>query len=205
MDYQVDSQVLLKVPLDIVNDVVADHHILAGGHLTVNRSKYIAGAVIVHRQVMKAQDPLIAEDFGIDLIHHFLVGSRAQEGVTGLDYQLNAGNHDKEGDDYTQVPIQIDPGPEGKQRPRQDRCRGKHVVAAINPCGGKGGGLDFLPDSPIKAGLPKLDENRRHQGIDQDIAELDLFGIDNLDYRALHQLHAQDNYDEGDDQAGYVF
>ena len=50
---------MADLPLDVVDDVVADQNVAVGGHLGVDGGKDAAGAVVVYLQVVDADDPVV--------------------------------------------------------------------------------------------------------------------------------------------------
>ena len=95
VDDQMDAQLGFKIPLNVVNNVVADQDVPLRGHLAVDGGKALALSIVVHRQIVDAEDALVREDFLIDLLHQLRVGGHTQQGVPCLHNELHAGDDDK--------------------------------------------------------------------------------------------------------------
>ena len=73
-----------KIPLDVVDDVVSGQWVGLGGELDVERSKLVAGAVVVDHQVMHAQYAGVGHDGLLDVRHQLRRGRFAQQGAEGI-------------------------------------------------------------------------------------------------------------------------
>ena len=62
VDDQVHPQLAQGVALDIVEDVVAQQRVLAAVHLGMHAGEALAGTVVVHHEVMDAEDLLMRQD-----------------------------------------------------------------------------------------------------------------------------------------------
>ena len=90
----VNNEVHVELPqgvaFDIINDLVANLGRFIGAEFHMYRGKIAAGAVIMHQQVMNAEDAPVAENELADAVQEQLVRLPAQQGGNGLPGDIEA-------------------------------------------------------------------------------------------------------------------
>ena len=109
VDDKVHPQLPQGVALDIVEDVVAQQRVLAAVHLGMHAGKALAGTVIVHHEVMDAEDLLMRQDEPGDGLHQLLARRLAKQRADGILRRGPAGPEDeqrhKQADPAVHLPV----------------------------------------------------------------------------------------------------
>ena len=204
VDDKLNAHVPLEVPLDVVDDVVADQDVLLGGHLAVDRGKALALAVVVDGQIVDAENARVGEDFLVDSPHQGGVGGGAQQGVARLHNQLDAGHHNEHRHGQAQKAVQVHAGKAGDKGPQQHHRGGNGVVAAVAGGGEHRVGVDGLAHAAVEKALPQLQQHGHHQNDKGQGAEVRGLGRDDFLKGGAAQLQAQKQHDEGHNHPGEV-
>ena len=78
VNHRLAAQALPEFPLHVVDAPVELQELAPGGDLGVERDHPPAGAVVVDDDIVDAQDGLVGENQGLDLLHELRRGRRAQ-------------------------------------------------------------------------------------------------------------------------------
>ena len=100
MDDQIDVQIALGLPLDLVEDLMRDERVDAVVKLRVDAGKAAAGAVVVHHQIVDAENAGVRGHKIGDRVDERFVRLRADQGID-------------------RILCNADPGPEDEQRDEQ--------------------------------------------------------------------------------------
>ena len=177
-----------KVPLDVVDQVVRFQRVLLGGQLHMDGRKLMAGAVVVHHQVMYTQHAGITHHGLFDMLHKILAGAFAQQRAQGIHHQSPAGDQDEHRHAHAHQAIQHVPaGHPAEDGGHQHGSGAQHVVAAVGGGGDEGLGGNDASDGAVEAAHPQLDQNGHHQHRHGQPAELHRRGVQHLGDRLLQQ------------------
>ena len=161
----------------------------------------MAGAVVVHHQVMYAQHAGIAHHGLVDMLHQILAGAFAQQRAQGVHYQPPAGDQDKHRHAHAHQAIQHIPAGHPAEDGGHQHGRGaQHVVAAVGGGGDEGLGGNDAADGTVEAAHPQLDQNGYHQHRHGQPAKLHRGGMQHLDHRLLQQGKADAQNGHADHQ-----
>ena len=190
-----------KVPLDVVDQVVRFQRVLLGGQLHMDGRKLVAGAVVVHHQIMYAQHAGIAHHSLFDMLHKILAGTFAQQRAQGIHHQPPAGDQDKHCHAHAHQAVQHVPaGHPAEDSGYQHGSGAQHVVAAVGGSGDEGLGGNDASNGAVEAAHPQLDQNGHHQHRHGQPAELHRGGVQHLGDRLLQQGEANAQNGHADHQ-----
>ena len=205
MDDEADVVVLLEIPFDVVDDVVALHHVVFRRHLHMYAGKTAAGAVIVHHQVVGAQHAVVAHHLFADVIRQLLAGRLSQQRIDRFLQDAHAAPQNEQRHAKAHPAVQLQPRQARDHARRQHRRRGDHVVAAVHGRGFQRGRADAPAHLFIKGRHPQLHADGEQQHRHGDKAELHGRGGQDLADAGTRQLHADDEDHHRDGQPRQIF
>ena len=150
MQRYLDPQLSLDVVLDGVEHLMVGKGVALARHLDMRACELTARAVIVHHKVMRAQDPGIRHDLGVNAFNKPLVWSLAQKRTRRVAHQIDATGTHKKAHAQACPAIKVDTRGTGDERSRQDRTRGDHVISGVDGSSEKRPRIDAIPQAPIE-------------------------------------------------------
>ena len=194
-----DQTVLRKhIALNVVDDVVAAHHIGVSVHLDMKADQAVAGTVVVDHQIVDAQHAGVAQRLFLNMGDQGGVGRCAQQRVDGIPHERCAAVQNKPGNTQTHHAVNaVEPGEVGQHRGDQHGGGGDDIVAGIGGGCHQGFRVDAPADGAVQARHPELDKNGSDQHQNHRNAEGNLGGMQNLFKAAFQQLDADDKDHHG--------
>ena len=141
---------------------------------------------------------------GADLLHGFLRGVLAENGVLGVIEDFDARPEDEQSHQNTHVGIGIKARELVDEGGDQHREGGSRIGEGIGGGGAHDRGVDLFGDLTVKHAEPELDQHRYPEDGHRQPAEHRFGGMNHLVDRAREQLPAHQQDDEGDDHGGDV-
>ena len=126
-----NAHLALDVVLDGVQNLVVLKRVALAGHLHVGAGKLTTGAVVVHHEVVCAQDLRIGHDLVADCLDELGVGRLPQQRADGVAHQAQAADADEDAHTQACPAIEIKAGRLRNKRRHQDRARGDDVVFGV--------------------------------------------------------------------------
>ena len=154
-----NAHLALDVVLDGVQDLVVLKCVALAGHLHVGAGKLTTGAVVVHHQVVCAQDLRIGHDLVANCLDELGVGRLPQQRTDGVAHQAHAADADEDAHTQACPAIEVKAGRLRNKRRHQDRTRGDDVVFGVLCCGNKCFGIDTVAQRAVECGHPEFDEH----------------------------------------------
>ena len=203
--YELDVQRLLHHTFDIVYHVVALKQVAVGVHLDVYGCEDLAGAVVVHHQIVYPQDSRFAFDGVTDGFHQMSVGGFSQQRTGSFSYQLYAGPDYEKCHQAAHPSVDLYSGDPADDSADKYSSGGDHIVAAVRSCSHQCNGIDLPADAYIEQGLPELHQDRSRQDDQRKPAEIHGIRMYDLACGGLQQLHADDHYEYRYEKSRQIF
>ena len=108
MDHHLNPHVALEIMFNRVDNIVAHHDILRRRDLTVHRRKAAARPVIMHHQIVQADDPIIRQNLFINIIHQLFIRGHAQQRIRRFFYQIDPCNDNQHRHHNAHITIQVE-------------------------------------------------------------------------------------------------
>ena len=157
---KVDVQLCADVALDVVEQLVRIQNVHPVVHLGMRAGEAAAGSVIVHHQVVDAEDAVVARDLRCDGMDKRFVRRGAEQRIDGIFCDRNARPEDEQRDEQADIAVKPQPRRRGEHRAEQDcRCC-DDVVPAVCRRRHEGGGADLFTECPVEACQPELHQDR---------------------------------------------
>lgn len=131
MQCDCDAHLAFDVMFDGVQNLVVLKGIALSGHFHVCAGKLTAGAVVVHHEVVCAQDLRIGHDLVADCLDELGVGALAQQRADGVAHQAQTADADEDAHTQACPAVEIKAGRLRNKRRHQDRARGDDVVFGV--------------------------------------------------------------------------
>ena len=196
----VDAHLALDIVLDGVQDLVVLKRIALAGHLHVGAGKLATGAVVVHHQVVRAQDLRIRHDLVADFLHQLGVGRLSQQWADGVAHQAHAADADEDAHSQACPAIEVKAGCLRDKRCCQNRARGDDVVFGVLRRGDECLGIDAVAQRAVERRHPKLDEHGQDKGCHRERRIRGGGGLDDFGDRLQDQVDANGANEDGDKQ-----
>ena len=158
-----DAHLALDVVLDGVQNLVVLKCVALAGHLHVGAGKLTTGAVVVHHEVVCAQDLRIGHDLVADCLDELGVGRLPQQRADGVAHQAHAADADEDTHAQACPAIEVKAGRLRNKRRHQDRARGDDVVFGVLRRGDERFGVDAIAQRAVERCHPELNEHGRSQ------------------------------------------
>ena len=204
VDGRLAAEAGAQLHLDAVDHVVDDQDVLVGAHLGVQGDHALAGAVVVHDQVVDAHDLRVGEHGLGDLLDELGVGRLAQQRGEAVAGGGVAGVEDEPGDGQADPAVDVQVKGRAQPHAQHDRGGGDRVGQAVLGRGGHGRGADARGQRAVEAGHPQLHAHGAHEDAQRGQVHLGGRGVEHLVKGALEQLHADHEDRRGDEQAAEV-
>ena len=204
VDHQLDAVAVQALPLDVIDDLVAEEGVLLPVHLHMDAGEALAGAVVVDHQVM------VAQNFGavLDVVHNQLPQGRirrlAQQGRHRILRQLCAADQDENRHRQAHPAVHIPAGEMLDHRGDQHGGSGQHIVTAVGGSGRQGRGADEGAELGVEQAHPQLHRNGADQDRRRQAGEGHRGGMQDLFHRGLAQFVTDQNDDHGHRQTGQI-
>ena len=200
-----NAHLALDVVLDGVQNLVVLKRVALAGHLHVGAGKLTTGAVVVHHEVMSAQDLGVRHDPVADFLDELGVGRLSQQWADGVAYQAQAADADEDAHAQARPAIEVKAGRLRNKRRHQDRARGDDVVFGVLRRGDERLRVDAIAQRAVERGHPELNEHGCSQCRKGNERVGGGGGLDDLGNGLEHQVDADGTNEDGDKQAGEVF
>ena len=195
-----DAHLALDIVLDGVQNLVVLKRIALAGHLHVGAGKLATGAVVVHHQVVRAQDLRIRHDLVADCLDKLRVGRLSQQWADGIAHQTHAADTDEDAHAQACPAIEVNAGCLRNERRHQDRSRGDDVVFGVLCRGDKRLGVDAVAQCAVERRHPKFDEHGQDKGCHRERRIRGGGGLDDFGDRLQDQVDANGANEDGDKQ-----
>ena len=164
---KVDVQLCADVALDVVEQLVRIQNVHPVVHLGMRAGEAAAGSVIVHHQVVDAEDAVVARDLRCDGMDKRFIRRGTEQRIDGIFCDRNARPEDEQRDEQADIAVKPQARRRRKHRAEQDcRCC-DDVVPAVCRRRQQGGGADLFTECPVEACQPELHQNGRQQHKDR--------------------------------------
>ena len=150
--------------LDGVQNLVVLKRVALAGHLHVGAGKLTTGAVVVHHEVVCAQDLRIGHDLVADCLDELGVGRLPQQRADGVAHQAQTADADEDAHTQACPAIEIKAGRLRNKRRHQDRARGDDVVFGVLCRGDEGLRVDAIAQRAVERCHPELNEHGQDEG-----------------------------------------
>ena len=200
-----DAHLAFDIVFDGVQDLVVLKGIALAGHFHVCAGKLAAGAVVVHHEVMSAQDLGVRHDPVADFLDELGVGRLPKQRADGVAHQAQAADADEDAHAQARPAIEVKAGRLRNKRRHQDRARGDDVVFGVLRCGDERLRVDAIAQRAVECGHPELNEHGCSQCRKGNERVSGGGGLDDLGNGFEHQVDADGTNEDGDKQAGEVF
>ena len=160
----VDAHLALDVVLDGVQDLVVLKRVALAGHLHVGAGKLAAGTVVVHHEVVRAQDLRIRHDLVANRLNKLRAGRLSQQWTDGVAHEAHAADADEDAHAQACPAIEVKAGRLRNKCCRQDRARGDDIVFGVLCCGDERLGIDSVAQCAVERGHPELNEHGQDEG-----------------------------------------
>ena len=194
-----DMQLFSHLSFYIVDHIVALHHIGLRVDFDVDGCENSAGAVVVHYQIVYAQDAVIGQSHIADGVHQFRIRRLTQQRAHSLFDQADAGPDDEERYQAAHVAVDLQPGQFADDDADQNHGGGDYVVSAVCTSGCQSKGINSLADINIEQRLPNFDGDCKQQYDDNGPAEFQRGRMHNLVCRRLDQFNTHDHDEDRND------
>ena len=197
-----NAHLALDVVLDGVQNLVVLKRVALAGHLHVGAGKLTTGAVVVHHEVVCAQDLRIGHDLVADCLDELGVGRLPQQRADGVAHQAQTADADEDAHTQACPAIEIKAGRLRNKRRHQDRARGDDVVFGVLRRGDERLRVDAIAQRAVERCHPELNEHGRSQCRKGNKRVSGGQGLDDLGDRLENQVDADGANQDGDEQAG---
>ena len=150
----VDAHLAFDIVLDGVQDLVVLKGIALAGHFHVCAGKLTAGAVVVHHEVVCAQDLGVRHDPVADFLDELGVGRLSQQRADGVAHQAHAADANEDAHTQACPAIEVKAGRLRNKRCHQDRARGDDVVFGVLRRGDERLRVDAVAQRAVECGHP---------------------------------------------------
>ena len=159
----------------------------------MHAGKTAAGAIVVHHQVVRAQNALIAQHFAGDILRQLFAGRLAQKRVYRLFDEADAAvqNEQRHGKAHPAVQHQV--GGLAQPQRRQHGRGADDIVSAVGSGGLQGGRTNAPANGPVEHRHPQLHANAARQHRHSKPAEGHGRRVQNFIQAGARQLEANDN------------
>ena len=175
------------------------------GHFHVCAGKLAAGAVVVHHQVVRAQDLGVRHNPVADCLDELGVGCLPQQRADGVAHQAQAADADEDAHTQACPAIEVKVGRLRNKRRHQDRARGDDVVFGVLRRGDERLRVDAVAQRAVERGHPELNEHGCSQCRKGNERVSGGGGLDDLGNGLERQVDADSTNEDGDNQTGEVF
>jgi len=202
---EVDIHTLQHVELDIVDDIVANHNVNVCGNLCVRRGKALAEAVVMHHEVVYADNSVVAEYLLAEIVNEAFVGSGAEQGVGCFDNELDSRIDNKQCNCTAEPAVEHNIGRQSDNASYNNHRRRNNVVYAVSRRCNKRGRAYLLSCRAVDKTLKELQNDRRRKNNNAYNGVFRLRGEDYFFDGAEKQVEAYGCNEAGHDKPREVF
>ena len=205
VDDEINVQLPLCLPFDLVQNLMGNKRVDAVVDLGVDAGKAAARPVIMHHEIVEAENVHVRGHKTRDGAHKRFIRLRAQQRVDGVLHYADARPQNKQRHQKPSPAVDHQPRQPPDHAGKQHRAGRDHVAAAVGSGGDQRGRADLPAELPVKQRHPELQQDRACQhGGGQD-GKLHGLRVQDLLNRAFDQLHADHKDHHGHGKAGQVF
>ena len=163
-----------------------------------------AGAVVVDNEVVNADDGGMGHDQFFDLLHKFVGGRRAQQGIDRILGGIEAGPENESRHQDTAPAVDHQTGEAAHQSCDEHSGGGDAVAEGVGGGSQHGGGVQLFPQGAVVKGHIQLHTDGYAQDGNHQPAGVYRSGVQNFIQRGLCQLEAHQDDEHGHRQARQV-
>ena len=143
-------QVVAYLLFYVVDQIVAEHNIHIWIDFNVNRSKYLAGTVIVHHQIMNSQNSVKIHGLFFNVVYKIGIGSFTEKRADRFLYQTDSGPQNEESNSKAQISVYL----HIEKVTHEDSCQnygsGYDIVSAVGAGSNQRKRVDLFSGRNIK-------------------------------------------------------